>query len=919
MSSNMAVTANYAAPTTVAPTVTVSVTPSTFAVGAAFSVTVAVAGPSGDPTPTGSVVLSSSGFSYPSQTLTNGSMTVNVPAGNWTVAAGTYTLTAAYTPDSNSSSTYSTATGTEQVTVTPAPTTYTLTVDSTGSGGGFPFTDFPADNNGTTSQNTPFTLTYNSGTTVTLTAGLTPGWVFTSWSGCTSVNNNVCTVTLSANTTVTENYTIPATSVLTIDSVNPSSGVTITATPQGSTSTNETTPTTITAATGTVYTLTAPATAGGNNFGSWTGCTSTSGAACEVTLSASMTVTANYLVTPTVTVTPTLTTVGNDEALPVTVAVAGPSGDPTPTGSVTVSYGSSYTSAATTLSSGSATVTIPAGTLTTGSDTVTATYTPDATSAGIYETAMGTSSAVTVEAETTVSVDQSSAGPATTNQILGVNLEAWYDVVANESTVVPPMQTAGMAALRWPGGSWSDAYHWTGANQYISGDASTQPYMCDTGSNNNTEGEFSWAGNTDDAFSDFETDIAQAGSFDLALTANYGSNEACNGGGDPNEAAAWAAAAVADGHPASHITIGNEVYGDWEYDLHTSQHNPTTYADAVIGSSGYYDLIKAQSPTTLVGVVVDANCTTSSGCTDGWDSTVLSDAKGYYDFVEYHYYPEYETATSNTGDTLLVDDYAAPDFTNEINEIKSELTTAGETGTPIYVGEISSNSGDGGTQSWSITQALYAGQILGEAMKDGVSRLTWWDSFDNCEGQNSSSESYLYGWQDWGAQNIFSAGPATDTGCLGGDGAAGTLSPTAYAFQLFSQVAVNGENDLTATVSGDTTDVRAYAATHSGGTALVLFNLNKTTAEPVEITMSSETSSPGIQVTTYDKEIYDYTNVNCEADQTGQTDGNNCTYDPTHNYSSVDWAPPVTTTLGAQTLPYTLVLQPWSMNVVIVQ
>ena len=55
----------------------------------------------------------------------------------------------------------------------------------------------------------------------------------------------------------------------------------------------------------------------------------------------------------------------------------------------------------------------------------------------------------------------------------------------------------------------------------------------------------------------------------------------------------------------------------------------------------------------------------------------------------------------------------------------------------------------------------------------------------------------------------------------------GTMSPTARAFQLFSQVAVNGESVLSATVAGDTTDVRAYAATNNGGTALVLFNLTR--------------------------------------------------------------------------------------------
>lgn len=1050
LNSNMTVTANYSTPTKATPTVTV--TPSSYSIvsGAAFSVTVTVTAPSGDPTPTGSVVLSTTGFTSTAQTLTNGSVTVSVPMGAWTAAPGTYTITATYTPDTNSSSTYNTNTGTSgNITVTAAPVTYTLTVDSSGVTSGIAITDSPADNNGLTSGSTPFTLSYNSGTTVNLTAPLTPGWVFTSWTGCASTSGtsgSVCTVTMNANTTVTANYTMPATSVLTVDSTNPGSGVTIQALAQGSTTnTGGATPFTITAATGTMYALTAPSTAGGNNFSSWTGCASTSGTGnttCNVTLSANITVTANYaastsLVTPTVTVSPSSGSVNTEQPLPVTVTVSAPSGsgdptptgsvvlsngngytssattlsggstvitvpagqlpqglntltatytpdtnssgtynsatgshtvtvtlitptvtvtpqsntiddqqslqvqvtvagtgsDPTPTGSVVVSYGTTYSSASTALTSGSATITIPAGTLPNGSDTLTATYTPDSGSSGIYETATGTSGAVTVGAATSVTVDQSSVGPATTDKILGVNLEAWYDNVGHATTINAALGApgsnntggAGMASIRWPGGSWSDAYHWNNTSNY---NGNNLPYMCNctvSGNSGNTttctaaSSGTGWGGYS--TFAEFANAIPKAGGFDLALTANYGTNETCTGGGDPNEAASWAAAAVADGITPSHITVGNEVYGvGWEVDLHTKQHDPTTYANAVTGADGnggYYPLIKAQSANTLVGVVVDAD-----GSSTGWDHTVLSGAKGDYDFVEYHYYPQYTDVNSDSA--LIYND--GPLFTTNINTVKNELTAAGETPCasptgagciPIYAGELGGNSGPEGTQGWSITQGLFAGQILGEAMNDGVSRLTWWDGFGNCQGAGNNS-SNLYGWQNtWGAENIFSD---ADPNCPG-EGAIGTLSPTARAFQLFSYVAVPGENVLTATVSGaDTTDVKAYAATHSGGTALVLFNLNKTTPESVNITLTnpSQTSATSMQVITYDKEIYDYTNVNCEADQTGQPNGNNCTYDPTHNYSTAVWAPPVTTTVSSPQLPYTLVLQPWSINVVII-
>lgn len=93
------------------------------------------------------------------------------------------------------------------------------------------------------------------------------------------------------------------------------------------------------------------------------------------------------LLTPTVTVTPSSSSITTAQALSVTVAVAGGSGNPTPTGTVTLSSGG-YTSAATTLTSGSATINIPAGSLAVGTDTLTASYSGDSN----YSPANGTSS-----------------------------------------------------------------------------------------------------------------------------------------------------------------------------------------------------------------------------------------------------------------------------------------------------------------------------------------------------------------------------------------------------------------------------------------------------------------------------------------------------------------------------------------------
>jgi N-acetylneuraminic acid mutarotase len=99
------------------PTVTVSPSPAGITTAQALSVTVTV---SGSPTATGSVVLTSGSYTSTSATLSSGSATIAVPAGS--LATGTDTLTASYTPDSNSSAAYNSATGSNTVTVATAPT-----------------------------------------------------------------------------------------------------------------------------------------------------------------------------------------------------------------------------------------------------------------------------------------------------------------------------------------------------------------------------------------------------------------------------------------------------------------------------------------------------------------------------------------------------------------------------------------------------------------------------------------------------------------------------------------------------------------------------------------------------------------------------------------------------------------------------
>jgi N-acetylneuraminic acid mutarotase len=115
--------------------------------------------------------------------------------------------------------------------------------------------------------------------------------------------------------------------------------------------------------------------------------------------------------TPAVTVTPGASSITTAQPLAVTIAVTGSNG--TATGSVVLSAGS-YTSPATALTNGSASLTIPAGSFLVGPDPITAAYTPDTADAPAYTSAQGTAS-VSVTAPTPEGFTLAGSGSITVN------------------------------------------------------------------------------------------------------------------------------------------------------------------------------------------------------------------------------------------------------------------------------------------------------------------------------------------------------------------------------------------------------------------------------------------------------------------------------------------------------------------------
>ena len=165
-------------------------------------------------------------------------------------------------------------------------------------------------------------------------------------------------------------------------------------------------------------------------------------------------------------------------------------------------------------------VTLKASSTATGTATITVTGTSGSL-APVTTTISVTVSPLT-SADATVTVNPSNPGIAVTNQLLGMNMAVWDDTTLADA--VTPFKTAGIKAVRWPGGSTADDYHWEGT-----GATPSSPSMCPTGS-------YADPNNT---FANFVSQLTNPAGLDIALTADYGTNPACNGGGLPSEAAAW--------------------------------------------------------------------------------------------------------------------------------------------------------------------------------------------------------------------------------------------------------------------------------------------------------------------------------------------------------------------------------------------
>jgi hypothetical protein len=425
-----------------------------------------------------------------------------------------------------------------------------------------------------------------------------------------------------------------------------------------------------------------------------------------------------------------------------------------------------------------------------------------------------------------VQLDARSKGATVSPDLYGASLDTWYDFL--RGFVNPSLRHGGIHLVRFPGGSESDAYHWEDGGS-----------LCDN------QGYIT----PPSTFDHLMKRVAEPLKIDIAITLNYGSDRACTAGGQPSEAGAWVAHAKSRGYHVALWTVGNEVYGSWEYDLHSHPHDPHTYSAAV--RDGYYPAVKKADPTVKLGVVVDTPSDRA------WNDVVLREAQPF-DFVELHYYPEY----NKDSDSFLLG-AAIDTFARDLEGLRDEMNAAGvPASTPIYLGEYNNDAGHEGKQSVSIVNGLYVGQMLGTLAEAGVPMSTFWLAYGSCD-QNGDFSKNLYGWQNFGTEALFSD-DLPEYGCQGAPKIpGGTPFPTARVMALLAGEVPGGSQVRITTVPRTLhRDVRAYGFAEGNGYALAIFNNTLATIDiKARVTGSTRTTFTAA-LATYGKAQYDKSKSN---------------------------------------------------------
>ena len=404
--------------------------------------------------------------------------------------------------------------------------------------------------------------------------------------------------------------------------------------------------------------------------------------------------------------------------------------------------------------------------------------------AGAAATATGSTVNVTVNAAEGLGTIPSTA--------YGLNTAVW-DSQMNTTPTQGLLKAAGVDMLRYPGGSYGDAYNWQ---------------------NNTVEGGYVAPGTDFDQF----MGTAQAIGAQPILIANYGT-------GTPQEAAAWVQYAnVTKGYGVKYWEIGNEQYGDGIYGANWEANNysdksPAQYATELLQ---FASAMKAVDPSIKIGAVLTLpgnwpDSVVASGASGDWNQQVLSIAGSAIDFAIVHFYPPSSLGAS------VVD---APDqLGGELAQLRQEINQyAGAHGPGI---QVAMTETDGNNFMDTQPGALYGADTYLSSLENGVFTVDYWDLRNGATAISTAPD----GATDYGDEGVLSSG-----GCVGStcEPPMSTPFPSYYAISMLSKLGLPGDTMVNAGTDQQLVTVHAVRNANSD---LSVMLINKDPANSYQVSL----------------------------------------------------------------------------------
>jgi hypothetical protein len=438
---------------------------------------------------------------------------------------------------------------------------------------------------------------------------------------------------------------------------------------------------------------------------------------------------------------------------------------------------------------------------------------------------------------------------------------AQWDSAFDTPQTITELTSMGTRALRFPGGSDSDDYHWVYNRQDYN------PWTWATSLANfihvitNMNGQ---AMTTLNYGTGFTNEAAAWVAYVNALTNNTKVLGVDATGTNWHTAGHWAALRAAaplgtdDGENFLRISrtaplgfkyweIGNEVYGaSWETDSNSVPHDPYTYA---LRARDYISLMKAVDPTIKIGVVVTPG---EDSFVNNTSHPVLNSREGIYhngwtpvllatltslgvtpDFLIYHRYPQDAGGETDLG--LL---QSTTGWASDAANLRQQITDyVGSNGTNIELlcTEHNSVSSNPGKQSTSLVNGLFMADSVAQLMQTEFNGLFWWNLRNGGDSYGGNISSSLYGWRLYG-----------DYGVLEGT----DIYPPYYTAKLMQDFVQPGDTVITA--ASDYSLLSTYAVRRLDG-SLTILTINKSPSNTAtgQVVVAGFTPAPGGTVYSY--------------------------------------------------------------------